>query len=171
MQKDWRGLIKILEVQHIRDGKVIWESKNIYNTLHNSGEMYLLMCAFDNSGAYPPANYYFGLDNRLGISVIDTIGSLSGEPSGNGYLRAGVASSGQFTVSALGDLYRATSQIVTFSATGTGWGPVRNLFLATTNDNSGILLASAPLSNPITLTNGDAVNMRMALSLQDVSTV
>ncbi|MGK3945760.1 hypothetical protein ABK046_46375, partial [Streptomyces caeruleatus] len=64
--------------------------------------------------------------------------------------------------------YRATSQIVTFIATGAGWGPVSNLFMATSADDSGILLASNPLSNSITLESGDAINMRMALALRDV---
>ncbi len=169
MKKDWHGLVKILEIQHIRNGKVIWEDKNLLNTLHIGGEMFILNCCFDNPGTFPPAFYYFGLDDRSTIDPDDLITDLVDEPNGNGYLRAAVASTGQFTVDILGGIYRATSQIVTFSATGTGWGPVKNLFMTTSADNSGILIASNPLSNTITLTNGDAVNMRMALALQNVT--
>lgn len=168
MRKDWHGLVKILEVQHVRNGEVIWEDKNLLNTLHFGGELFVLTCCFDNDGTFPPANYYFGLDNRATISVDDLITDLSDEPVGNGYLRASVSSQGQFVVDILSGVYRATSQIVTFSASGSGWGPVKNLFLATTSDNSGILIATSPLSSPVTLTSGDAINMRMALALQDV---
>lgn len=170
MKKDWHGLVKILEIQHVRDGKVIWEDKNLLNTLHIGGEMFLLSCAFDSSSGYPPSNYYFGLDNRNEITVNDLITDISDEPSGSGYLRQAVSSTGQFTIDIVSGIYRATSQIVTFSATGSGWGPVSNLFMATSSDGSGILLASNQLSNPITLTSGDAINMRMALALRDVPT-
>ena len=165
--KSWHGLVKILEVQHVRNGEVLWESKNLLNTLHVGGELFILTCCFDNDGTLPPANYYFGLDNRPTITADDLLTDLVNEPSGNGYLRAAVASNGQFTVDILSGVYRASSQIVTFSATSTGWGPVSNLFLATTSNNDGVLIASAPLSNTITLAGGDAVNMRMALALQD----
>ena len=168
MKKDWRGLVKILEVQHIRNGEVIWEEKNLLNTLHFGGELFVLSCCFDNDGTLPPANYYFCLYNRASITIDDLMTDLSDEPVGNGYLRAAVSSSGSFTVDVLSGVYRATSQIVTFSATGSGWGPVRNLFLTTRSDNDGILIATSPLSSAVTLTSGDAINMRMALALQDV---
>jgi hypothetical protein len=167
MRKDWHGLMKILEVQHIRNGEVIWEQKNLLNTLHVGGELFVLTCCFDNNGSLPPANYYFGLDNRATITIDDLMTDLSNEPVGNGYLRAAVASNGQFTVDLLSGVYRATSQIVTFSASGGSWGPVSNLFLTTRSDNDGILIASSPLSNTITLNSGDAINMRMALALHD----
>ena len=167
MRKDWHGLVKILEVQHVRNGEVIWEEKNLLNTLHVGGELFVLSCCFDNDGTLPPANYYFGLDNRAEISVDDLMTDIADEPADNGYLRAAVSSSGQFTVDILGGVYRATSQIVSFSATGSGWGPVSNLFLTTTSDDSGILIATSPLSNTITLSGGDAINMRMALALKD----
>jgi len=168
MRKDWHGLVKILEVQHVRNGEVIWEQKNLLNTLHVGGELFVLTCCFDNDGTLPPANYYFGLDNRATISTDDLMTDLSDEPVGNGYLRAAVASSGQFTVDILSGVYRATGQIVTFSASGGGWGPVSNLFLTTRSDNDGILIATSALSSAVTLTAGDAINMRMALSLQDI---
>ena len=170
MKKDWHGLIKILEIQHVRNGEVIWEEKNLFNTLHVGGEMFLLSCAFDsNPGVFPPANYYFGLDNRPTITVDDLMTDIVDEPVGNGYLRQAVSSTGQFSIDVLGGVYRASGQVVTFSATGLGWGPVSNLFMASAADDSGTLIASNSLSNAITLSSGDAINMRMALALQDVS--
>lgn len=168
MNKSWYGLVKILEIQHVRDNKVIWEDKNILNTLHVGGELFILSCAFDNDGTLPPANYYFGLDNRATVSVDDTMSEIEDEPVGNGYLRAAVSSSGQFTTELIGGAFRATSQILTFTATGLGWGPVSNLFLSSTSDNSGILIATTQLSVPVTLASGDALNLRMGLSLQDI---
>lgn len=168
MSKSWHGLVKILEIQHVRNGEVIWEEKNILNTLHIGGEMFLLACAFDKTeNVFPPANYYFGLDNRDTITVNDLMSDIEDEPTGNGYLRASVSSSGEFTIDVLNGVYRATSQILTFSATGSGWGPVKNIFMT---DGNGILIASNSLSKVLNMTSGDAVNMRMALALRDEST-
>lgn len=167
MRKDWHGLVKILEIQHVRDGKVIWEDKNLYNTLHVGGELFILTCCFDNDGTFPPAQYYFGLDNRATITTDDLISDVTDEPTANGYLRAAVNSAGQFSVDLANGVYRATSQIVTFSASGGSWGPVKNLFMATTSNDDGILIASSPLSASITVASGDSINMRMALALKD----
>lgn len=165
--KKWHGLMKIVDIQHIRNGEVIWEEKNILNTFHTGGELFILSCCFDNGGTLPPANYYFGLDNRGTISADDMLSDLVGEPSQNGYLRAAAPSNGVFTIDVINGVYNASGPIVTFSATGSGYGPVTNLFMATTSDNTGILVATATLSAPITFANTDSVNMRMRLSLQD----
>lgn len=168
MNSSWHGLVKILEIQHIRNNEVIWEDKNILNTLHVQGEMFLLQCAFSNAGTLPPANLYFGLDSRPTISITDTLASIS-EPSGNGYARQPVSTSTGFSIDIVSGIYRASSQVIAFSATGGGYGPLNNLFLATTSNNTGLLIASNPLTTPITLVNGDNVTMRMSVSLQDYS--
>lgn len=164
--KNWKGLVKILEIQHARDNKVIWEDKNLYNTFHTGGELFLLSCAFDNDGTVPPANYYFGLDNRTSVAVDDLLTDIEDEPTGGGYLRAAVSSSGQFTIENVDGVYRAISQVVTFNGTGVGWGPVSKLFLATSSDNSGLLISTVNLSSPATVIAGDSISMRMGLSLQ-----
>lgn len=169
MRKDWHGLMKIIEVQHIRNGKVIWEAKELYNLLHAGGELFFLTCCFENDGSFPPENYYFGLDNRTTLDVVDLMTDLVDEPVGNGYLRQSVSSNGGFTIDVFNNVYRASSQILTFSATTGGWGPVTTLFLTSRSDNDGVLLASAPLSNEISLEAGDSFNMRMSLSLKDTS--
>jgi hypothetical protein len=167
MNKNWQGLVKILEIQHIRDGKVIWQDQNILNTLHEQGEYFLLQCVFNNSGSLPPANLYFGLDARVLISTTNTISSIYLEPTSNGYFRQPVSTVNGFTLDYTNGAYRAISQIVTFTATGGGWGPVSTLFLATTSDNSGLLIASNLLSDTVTTQSGDTLTMRMSLSLQD----
>jgi len=169
MRKDWHGIMKIIDVQHIRNGKVIWESENLYNLLHAGGELFFLTCCFENDGSFPPENYYFGLDNRTTVDVVDLMSDLVDEPVGNGYLRQSVSSSSGFAIDVVNNVYRASSSILTFSATTGGWGPVTTLFLTTRNDNDGVLLASAPLSNEVSLEAGDSFNMRMSLSLKDTS--
>lgn len=169
MRKDWHGLVKILEAQHIRNGEVIWEAKNLYNLLHAGGELFFLTCCFQNDGTYPPENYYFGLDNRATLDVNDEMTDLVDEPSGNGYARQAINSENGFTIDAVGGVYRASSPILTFSATTGSWGPASCLFLTDKIDGSGTLLASAPLSSEINLDAGDSFTMRMSLSLKDTS--
>jgi len=168
MNKHWPGLMKIIEIQHIRDSKVIWRQTNVYNMLHSLGEQFLLNCCFNNNGSLPPEAYYFGLDNRSTISKTQEETDLVDEPIGNGYVRQAVSSNGGFTIEKINNVYRASSEIFSFIATGDGWGPVTKVFMSTA-ESSGILLSSASLSNAITLTTGDSVNLRMSLSLQDVA--
>jgi hypothetical protein len=169
MRKDWHGLLKIVEAQQIRNGEVIWEAKNLYNMLHAGGELYLLVCCFNNDGTVPASQYFFGLDNRPYLAVGDLMSDLVEEPSGNGYLRQSVSSVNGFAIELVNNIYTASSQIVTFSATTGSYGPVRNLFLTNRNDNDGVLIATAPLSDALTLTAGDSINLRMSLSLKDTS--
>lgn len=167
MRKDWHGLIKILEIQHVHDGEVIWEAKNLYNMLHSEGEEFFLQCLFNNDGDGVPALYYLGLDDRSELSVSDTMDDILDEPTGNGYLRQTVSSVNGWTVALHNGVYRALSQIVTFTAAGGSWGPVQNLFMTNESGDGGVLLASVPLSGSANLSDGDAINMRMALSLRD----
>ena len=163
--KAWRGILKIIDIEHKRGSKVLWHQKNIWNQLHLRGEEFLLNCCFNNPGDFPPSEYYFGLDNRLSISQSDTIEDLEGEPTGSGYTRQPRSSNGGFVVESVSGNYRASSNIMTFVATGGGWGPVKNIFMATSSGDSAILLSTAALSQEISLIDGDSVNLRMALSL------
>lgn len=163
----WNGILKIIEIQHIRDGKVLWHDENILNMLHTSGEEFLLSCCFANDGTIVPTNYHFGLDSRSTLALSDTMSTiLTLEPSGNGYARQQVSSNGGFAVQMVNGYYRAVPQIVNFTATGT-YGPVRNLFMSDMPDNSGTLISSAQLSSAITFASGDSVALRMSLQLKN----
>lgn len=164
-KNNWKGILKIIEVEHIRNSKILWRQEEIYNQLHSKGELFLLNCCFNNNGTYPPGSYLFGLDNRTSISKNDEIEDLQGEPSGNGYNRQTRSSNGGFTVELHNEIYRASSNIMTFYATGSGWGPVKNIFLTTSVESEEILISSAALSQSISLVDGDSINLRMALSL------
>lgn len=174
-QKDWNGILTILEIQH-RDskGNILWEDKNINNLLHQEGERFLLMAAFtggNNPNTVVPEYYYLGLDNRSVVTAEDTLdepltNTLIGEPSSGGYERQSISSSGIFSINLENDHYVATSPIVAFRAIAGDWGPVSNLFLSTTNDNSGTLISTAVLSNPISLASGETVTMRIGMRLR-----
>ena len=83
------------------------------------------------------------------------------------YVQA-VSSSNGFTIVLGSDNnYRAKSSIVTFSASGGSWGPVQNLFLATSTSNSGYLISTAQF-NPLqtrTLANGESLTLRISVGL------
>lgn len=163
--KKWPGVLKILEICHMRGPEVIWSQSNIYNQLHSEGEALLLSCCFNNTGTLPPNAYYFGLDNRGTINAGDTLEDIFGEPSSNGYNRQARPSNGGFTIELVNGMYRASSSIMTFSASGGAWGPVKNIFMTNAAGSSGTLISSAALSQEVSLISGDSVNLRMALSL------
>ena len=148
---------------------MIYEEKNILNTLHIGGEEFLLSVAFLSLTV--PTAYYIGLDNRGSIAAGDTLATVSAvEPTAtNGYLRVSASPGGDFTLT-LNDSgnNQINTPIVTFRASGGNWNrSVRNLFLSTSSDNSGYLLATAQLSSSITMTDGDMVNMRLGLALSN----
>ena len=167
-----KHLITILEIKHLsRDGRIIWQDRNLVNTLHAEGELFILDVLF--SGQPLPENYYFGLDHRTAITTKDTITSLTGEPNNgyNGYARQPVSSVGQFEsgVTIYGD-NMVESPIMYFSAHDGSWGPVKNLFLTNVSqdDDSGYLISSVPLSSAATVNDGESLTLRMGLALRNI---
>jgi len=173
MNKNWHGLIKIIEIQHLsKDGEIIWEDHDLYNVLHATGEQFILSAVFagGQTNSVIPSSYYFGLDNRTSLLAADTmstIASNNSEPTTNGYVRQAVSSDSEFVVTQVSNVNRATSPIVTFTATGGSWGPISNLFLTDALAFGGFLIASVPLSTALTVSSGESINMRMALALRD----
>ncbi len=168
-KKDWHGLMRVLWFEHVRDGKIIYREEDILNVLHTQGSAFVLKAMFmggNSPNAFIPSNYYLGLDSRATIAVSDTMENVQAEPFVNGYIRQPVSSLTGFSLSVVGGIYQAASQIVTFSATGGSWGPVVNIFLSDKLNTAGTLISSAKLTNPVTVQSGDSVNMRMAMSLQ-----
>lgn len=171
---NWYGILKIQEIDHVRNGKVIWHGKNLKNMLHTLGEQFLLKCAFAKGTAdTPPNNYYYGLDGRSTLEFADTVASLSGvEPTTGGYARQAISSENGYTFETTGtspEIYRANSSTISFSATGNYGLTVYNLFMATSAiAGQGVLVASVPLTSGLNLVDGDSVNVRMAVQLHDV---
>ena len=164
MNKNWHGLIKVLEIEYVQDGNIIWSQKDLYNTLHLEGEEFILDALFVSG--LPPF-YYFGLEDRGTVAVGDTMASIEDEPTTNGYQRQAISSIGQFTIDVVDGVHVATSPVLTFSATGGSWGPVRNLFLTQQTDNSGDLVATVPLTQRVTVSDTASINVRMGLGLRD----
>jgi hypothetical protein len=162
-----------MDIYHVHDGKVIWEDHDLPNILHSSGEVFILSAVFTGgiSNTFIPQNYFVGLDARNGVNYTDTLQQIFNEPNGNGYARQPVSSTSGFTIQVVNGVHRAVGSIVTFSAavSGGGYGPVNNIFMATVQDNnpSGFLISSVPLSSPVVFAPGDAVNMRMSMSLKN----
>jgi len=164
-------------VQHVRDGKVIFEEQ-VDNILHDEGEQAILSAYFATGLAgfgAPPASLYLGLDNRTTLAEANTLTNLSGEPVGTGYARkalstAGTGVSGQdFYINQPATYYQADSKIVTFQNTGaTAWTAVKNLFLCTVlSGTAGKLICSLALSAERILRPQDSLNASLYIGLSE----
>ena len=151
------------------DGKLLWTDPWMSNILHDEGEIAILSAYFDTDlstyGA-PPASLYLGLDNRTTPAEADTLASLSGEPSGNGYSRKAISTTTGFTIAASAPYNQATSTTQSYTASGGTIGPVKNRFLCTVSTGtSGKLLATVALSTTRTLNDTDTLNTNIVLQL------
>lgn len=143
-----------------KDGNIRWEEKNLHNIFHDEGEEFILDVVFNETQSVP-ATYYIGLDDRGTVAEADTL-PPAGEPVGNGYVRQAVNSDAtDWTVSQVGGDFQAVSKTVVFTAAGgpiPAAGNVMNMFLSTTLDDTGNLVASVVLSTPRIIVNGDSLN-------------
>ena len=154
-------------VKHIRNGEVIWEDEYNENILHDEGEQFILQVVFDETASVP-ANYYVGVDARASLAEEDNLAAVSGEPSGSGYSRQAIASSvAGWTISQVGGNYQAASATATFTASGGDWTAVTKMFLATSSDGSGKLIASVALSSSRTVLNGDSLTTSLTITLSE----
>lgn len=168
-----RKLMTILEVNKKNAlGEIVWQKFNLPNTVHLGGDYFMLSALFASISASIPASYYLGLDNRTIPAESDTLANLSQEPSQFAYARQAISSGNGFSVALNGNgVYQATSTVVAFIATGGSWGPVSNLFLSTTVNNSGYLIATSPLDDTVTVGSGEQLTLRFALTLRDINGV
>lgn len=150
-------------VRQIRDGKVIWETTK-KNSLTNGGERSILNTYF--KGIEAPTSFYVRLCAGY-VGVNDTLGSIKGEPSGSGYAPAQIERSivGFPTLDLIDGDYRLVSKTVSFSATGE-WTPVNYLFLATSSDNTGVLVAGLNLETERKMFGGDILQVAFKIRLR-----
>lgn len=170
MKYDWRGLVEIQEIWcSSPDGELLWRRENLRNILHLEGEQFILLALFTGGqeNAIIPANYFLGLDNRSALGRNDNMSSITGEPAVNGYSRQELSSVSGFTIETAGGNYRASTAVVTFRANGGDWGPIRNLFLTTAPDATGFLISTVNLGSEFSVTAGNTVSMRMAMTLRE----
>lgn len=169
--KNWYGLMKVLEFQHLDvNGEILYQEKNILNTLHVEGEEFILSVCF--GGLSIPNNYYFGMDSRFTISPSDVMVDIYNgnyEPTGFGYLRQQIPSTGSFSLLLSNGNYKAVSPAIQFTAIGGSWGPVQNIFLTNESNYEGYLIGSASLQSPVTVNAGQSIAMRFSMGLKDGS--
>jgi len=146
------------------DGSII-DKWTTYNALANEGEINILDSYF--RGQNVPITFYLMLVNDT-PTITDTLATVSGEPSGNGYARQ------QFTKDTTGwptlgidsSHGMITSKLVTFEAIGGPWGPVSYAILTTVlTGTSGPLIVFVPLSYPKTLSIGQTLTCRVRVKL------
>jgi hypothetical protein len=166
---NWNGIMKVLEIKHWRNDKIIWERRNIKNLLHEKGEEFILSAAFSGGkiSTVIPDNYYFGLDNRSLVKADQEMDNLIGEPTGNGYTRQTISSSNEFIIGFENDHYQAVSPVLVFRASGASWGPVTNLFLTDQAGNAGSLISTAALGESVIVNDGDSITVRLTMLLKD----
>ncbi len=135
------------------------------NALADEGEQDMLSVYFRAGTA--PTNFYVGLVNDTPVDT-DTLATITGEPSGNGYARQLIErnSTGWPTLALDSGDYRAVSTEETFTASGGSIGPVTYAFLTTVvSGTSGLLIAYAALSASRTLAAGETLGVTSRVKL------
>lgn len=143
------------------EGEILWESDWQENALTDEGEQAILEAFF--RGGSVPTNFYIGLVNDSGIAETDTLATMAGEPSSNGYARQLTT----FAAAALdsGD-YQTVSDTETITASGGSIGPVDHAILTdVSSGTAGDLIAYVPLSTTRTLTDGDSLDVSVTVKL------
>lgn len=160
-------LMTVVSFEHFdKNKKCIYKQENIGNIWHKEGQEFVLSLAFDTDAGFSvPANYYIGLDNRPTLSADDTLLDLDSEPDGAGYNRYAFSSEDGFAIGESDGIIKAASGIATFSATTDQFGPIANIFLATSATSSGILIASAPLNGSRVVLPGESISAKVELTL------
>lgn len=167
------------------DGRVIWmsglgeldlqvgsaehldalaEQAFMSNALADEGEQSILDVYF--RGAAAPANFYIALYNDTPVET-DTLATLTGEPSGNGYARRLVerSNTGWPTLALDSGDFMATSSVETFTSSGT-IGPVTHTAVVTAaSGTAGLLVAYNALSQSRTLANGESLDVTYRIKL------
>jgi hypothetical protein len=132
--------------------------------VHQEGLQYLLEVAFSEEQSVP-ASFYVGLCTDASLAEDASLGDQT-EVTGTGYARQTVTSNSTDCVSASTGTndWKITMAEVTFTAEGT-WDGANTYFVATTNDDSGKLLASGPLSETRTLEDTNTLSFQAEITL------
>ena len=135
------------------------------NALADEGENAMLDVFFRAGTA--PTNFYIALYNDTPVDT-DTLATLTGEASGNGYARQLVerSNTGWPTLALDSGDYRAVSSTETFTASGGSIGPVTYAVLTTVvSGTAGLLIAYNALSQSRTLASGESLDVTFRAKL------
>jgi len=143
-------------LRYVSDGKTLWE-EDIQNTLVNEGEKNVLNSYFRNTES--PTTFYARLcrDSLIESSTLNTI---SNEPSSTyGYAPCTIerSATGWPTIEVDSLDWRVVSKEISWTASGGDIGPVNTCFLATSSDNTGLLIAYLNLPVERTILDGDTL--------------
>lgn len=170
------SFIITLDLKHIRDGKVIWEGKNLegrFNGLTDEGENSILDVYF--RGATAPTSFYMGLGNNGGTPGVPpdnaTLATIT-EVSGTNYARQTVERStvGFPTLQQDGTTgdWEVISKEVTFTNTGTtNWTAADYVFLtdvATGTTGKLLVTVAASLSRVLAPNDSLVASIKVRLS-------
>jgi hypothetical protein len=127
-----------------------------YNTLTTEGAKSILDTFFkDDTSA--PTEFYIRLCNDS-LVISDTLATIQNEPTSTfGYAAQLVerSSTGWPTEVLTSGSWQLTTKEVSFTASGGDIGPINTVYIATTLDNTGILVAFRALSLTRTILDGD----------------
>lgn len=146
------------------NGRVIWRG-SMKNALVDQGESNMLDTYFRANNT--PTQFYVRLCNDTIIET-DTLSSVQNEPSGNGYAPALLERSvvGFPTLELDAGDYRVVSKEVSWTASGGDIGPVTSAYIATTLDNSGLLIAAVTLPLERTIVSGSTMYANLRIKLK-----
>ncbi len=166
-KKKLHSFVITANVYHIRDGKIIWEGRNLegrINGLMDEGEENILRVYFRNETG--PSSFYLGLGNNGGTPGVPsdsaTLADIT-EVSGTGYARQTVerSSVGFPTIQKDTDSgdWEVISKDVTFTNTGSSnWTSADYLFLTdVSSGTSGKLLITIATSASRVLAPNDSL--------------
>ena len=165
MSNPWNGLLILeeLKVYEQATGKILYEDKNLKNVFNVGGQTLFLSCMFKNTSV--PNEYYVGLDSRTTITAAQTMADISGEPSGNGYLRQPLVKNTNFEFVPDVTPPKIRSSTVSFTATGTSY-TATDMFLCNVGTGySGVLISTLSFGTTLTVSPGAVVSMKFAMSL------
>lgn len=132
--------------------------------VHTDGLQFILEVTFSEEQSVP-ANFYMGLATDASLAEAANLGDQT-EVSGTGYARQAVASSNVgFTSAATGTNDRKTTTVAVVFTAGGAWTGAKTVFLATTLNDTGVLIASAPLSQERTLGDTDTLTVAIQIDL------
>ena len=164
-EKKHKWYKSIWEFVHIDKNGNIKERWETENALADEGESSVLDSYFRATNT--PSEFYLRLTKDTLVET-DTLSTLTGAVSGNGQLLKRTVT-GFPTLSFVGGDYRLSTRQVTITASGTTipkTGQAQYVFISTTSDNSGKLIAFVALSQGRKLAIGESLKITVRITLQ-----
>ena len=147
-----------------KDGNEKWREDG-HNSLATEGGGSILGVFFRDETA--PTSFYVRMYNDTPVKG-DSLSDLLNEPSGNGYAAVTLERSavGWPTKEINSGDYQVVSKSIVFTASGGTIGPVTHGVIATSTDNTGLLVTYYAFSVSRTLQDGDSLTITITEKLQ-----